>query len=62
MIDYKIHKNNMSHTKGQSYYAVVQNPVVNFYDTKVIWGSSLEIVRKKINRQLNKWQTEEPKV
>jgi len=57
-MSYTIKENNISHTKGQSYYAVIQNPIVDFYDTKVIFGSTPEIVKRKIDKQLKKWGVE----
>jgi hypothetical protein len=53
--DYNIRENTMRHTKGQSYYAVIQNPMVDYHDRKVIYGSTPEIVERKIKRQLGKW-------
>ena len=61
-MEHTIKLNMLRHTKGQNYYAVIQNPTVNYYDTKVIWGSTPEIVGQKIDKQLKKWQAEEPKV
>lgn len=55
MSNYKINENNTFHTKGESYYAIIQNPTVNYYDTKVLYGSTPQIVQKKIDRQLKKW-------
>lgn len=35
--------------KGNHFYAVIQNPLCEWHDTKVVKGTSEEIVKKKIN-------------
>jgi len=39
------------------YYAVVQNPTVTHHDTKVIYGSTPEVVERKIIKQMKKWES-----
>ena len=56
MTKYKIKLDPTS--KPTKYYCVLQNPTVNHYETKVIYGSSPEIVERKIKRQLKKWGVE----
>lgn len=45
-------------TTKNKWYCVLKNPNVGFYDTKVIWGGSPNIVERKITRQLLKWGVE----
>jgi len=42
-------------SKTEKYYCVLQNPLVEYHDTKVIYGSLPEIVKRKITAQLKKW-------
>lgn len=42
-------------TQKNKYYCVLQNPTVEYYGTKVIYGGSPEIVQRKIDKQLKKW-------
>lgn len=42
-------------TQKNKYYCVLQNPTVDYYDTKVIFGGSPEIVERKVQKQLKKW-------
>lgn len=42
-------------SKTEKYYCVLQNPNVDYYDTKIIYGGSPEIVERKIDKQLKKW-------
>ena len=49
---YTIKKDKTSKSK---WYCVLQNPYVNGYETKVIFGSSPEIVERKVLKQLKKW-------
>lgn len=42
-------------TQRNKFYCVLQNPTVDYYETKIIYGSSPEIVERKIQRQLKKW-------
>lgn len=51
-MNYKIKPDN---TQKNKYYCVLQNPTVEYYDTKVIYGGSPEIVQRKIDKQLKKW-------
>ena len=55
-MNYTIKETTISHTKGESYYAVVQNPTVAYHDRKVIYGSTPEVVERKIQRQIKKWE------
>lgn len=57
-MDYKIKENPMYHTKGQSYYCVLRND----RHSEVIWGSSPEVVKNKIKRQLKKWEADDGKI
>lgn len=45
-------------SRTEKYYCVLQNPLVNDHDTKVIYGGSPEIVKRKIDKQLKKWGVE----
>jgi len=45
-------------SKKEKYYAVIQNPTVSYHDTKVIFGSTPQIVERKAKRQIEKWQKE----
>lgn len=57
MPEYKIKDNTLAcRTKGTSYWSIIQNPTVSYYNTKVIYGSSPEIVQRKIDRQIKKWK------
>ena len=51
-MDYKIKPDS---TQSNKWYCVLKNPTVDYYDTKVIFGGSPEIVERKIQRQLKKW-------
>ncbi len=42
-------------TQKNKYYCVLQNPTVDYHDTKVIFGGSPEIVERKVQKQLKKW-------
>ena len=42
-------------TQKNKYYCVLQNPTVDYHDTKVIFGGSPEIVERKVQQQLKKW-------
>lgn len=42
-------------TRNKRFYCVLKNPTVDYYDTKVIYGGSPEIVERKIQKQLKKW-------
>ena len=53
IMDYKIRRDNTS--KTEKHYCVLQNPSVDYHDTKVIFGGSPEIVKRKIDKQLKKW-------
>ncbi len=44
--------------RKDKYYTVIQNPTVEYYDTKVIYGSTPQIVERKAKRQIEKWQKE----
>lgn len=50
---YSIKRDNTS--KTEKYYCVLQNPLVTYWETKVIYGGSYEIVKRKIDKQLKKW-------
>lgn len=53
IMDYKIRRDNTSRT--EKYYYVLINTTVDYYDSKVIYGGSIEIVKRKIDKQLKKW-------
>ena len=55
-MEIRIDKTKHSHGKGSQYHAVLKNPYVNYYDSKVIWGSTPEIVQRKAEQQLKKWE------
>lgn len=40
----------------QRFYCVMQNPFNPDYDTKVLYGGSVEIVQRKIQIQYKKWR------
>lgn len=42
-------------TSVNKWYVVLHNPNVEYRDVKVIYGGSVEIVERKIKRQLKKW-------
>ena len=54
-MEIRIDKTKHSCGKGSQYHAVLKNPYVNYYDSKVIWGSTPEIVQRKAEQQLKKW-------
>lgn len=41
-------------TQKNKWYCVMQNPFTKVHDTKVIYGGSVEIVRRKIESQFKK--------
>ena len=43
-------------TTKNKWYCAMQNPFRKEYDTKVIYGGSVEIVRRKIDRQFKKFK------
>jgi len=43
-------------TQKIKWYCVMQNPFSSYHDTKVIYGGSVEIVRRKIERQFKKFK------
>jgi hypothetical protein len=45
-------------SKTPKYYAVIRNPHVRYYDSKLIWGGSPEIVERKAQKQFKKWEQE----
>lgn len=49
-------------TRKNIYYCVMQNPFVNYYSTKVIFGGSEDIVKQKINKQYKKFEEESAKL
>mgnify|MGYP000560850810 CR=1 FL=1 len=53
-MEIRIDKTKHSCGKGSQYHAVLKNPYVNYYDSKVIWGSTPEIVQRKAEQQLKK--------
>ena len=52
------HKIQQDMTQKNKWYCVLQNPNVDYHDTKGIFGGSIEIVERKIGRQLKKWEVE----
>lgn len=45
-------------TRRNWFYSVMQNPFKDYHDTRVIYGSSYEIVERKLNRQYTKFKIE----
>ena len=42
-------------SKTLKYYVVLKNTSVAYYDTKVLYGGSIAIVQRKIDKQIIKW-------
>ncbi|WP_352420760.1 hypothetical protein [Proteiniborus sp.] len=48
-------------TTRNKYYCVMQNPFNQDHDTKVIYGGTEEIVKRKIRKQYEKFKRESAK-
>lgn len=56
--EYRVTRDN---TRKNRYYSVIKNPYVNYYDSKVIYGGTVEIVIRKVDKQLERWRAENEK-
>lgn len=45
-------------TRRDKYYCVMQNPFRDYWDTRVLYGGSYEIVERRISRQYTKFKIE----
>ena len=55
-ITYNVKRDNT--VRKERYITVIRNPYVNYYSSKVIFGGSVEIVDRKVQKQLEKWRAD----
>jgi len=57
--EYNVKRDNT--VRKTRYYSVIKNPYVSYYDSKVIYGGTIEIVIRKIDKKLERWRAENEK-